>query len=369
MSIIDKNASPSEDRIGDALAALKSGKEVEDIHDTGSVVTEEDLANSVIEGSAVDSLFGEDNQETSEGEGLEDSQPSEDGAETATAKDVEDIVVRGPDGKRKKITVDYSNRDQILKNARLAAGARKWQVERDQARANLDKVKDYEEKASNFDKISEAYEAEGELGALKAMIGETNTQEWLENQIQLQEFRRNASEGELKQLEAQERSEKQNRELEKLRREQEELREQMSARQEAAELAELQSVVNPAFDKYRFAGKIEDASQAQDLDEMVWARGKAQLAKYEDQGLSVTPEIADKVFRSVSNRLRKIVNVESDKRADRKVRKVKENALESVQKKTQRGMARNDDNEAAKDLIKKGDYSGFFKSFGRNVKF
>jgi hypothetical protein len=367
--IIDPNASASVDRIGSAMESLKSGNEVEEVNDTGSVVTDQDLTRDVIEGDALDSLFSGGDQETTDEKESDDSQVEAEGAETATLPDTEEISVRGPNGKKRKIKVDYNNRDQILKNARLAAGAHKWQVERDKALGELDKVKDYQEKAQNFDKIAEAFEQGGELAALQAMVGEQGAQTWLENQLQRQEFRKNASEEQLKLLDSQEKADSQTRELEKLRREQEELRQTVAQRQEAAEVAELQSVVNPAFDKYRFSGKLSDESQAQDLDEMVWARGKAQLERYEGEGMKITPEIADKVFRSAANRLRKIVNVESDRKADRKVRKTKETALETAQKQTQRGMSSNDDADKARELMKRGDISGFFKNFGKGMKF
>jgi hypothetical protein len=353
------------------MEALRGGQSL--AVDTGSVVTDEDLEQDVIGGSPLDSLFGEGSRDNStEGTDSEDSREADSGSpegDTNTAGDIEEILVTGPDGKRRKIKVDFNDRQSAVKNARLAAGARKWQAERDRAQAQLKKLEGSQEKVDGFNALNEAYEVGGPLAVLRAMIGEQEADQWLAGQYQRHEFRQNASEDELKYLDAQERSEQQSRELDRLKKTQEEWQQKVESEREAAEVAEVQSLFNPLFEKYRFAGKVEDANLAQELDEMVFERARANLRKLEANGVALDRTSMERAIRAAANSLRKFTNQESERKASQRVSATKEKALASAQKRTQRGYAKNEGNDKARDMIRRGDIGGFFKSFGSNIKF
>jgi hypothetical protein len=365
MTIIDKNATPSTDRIADALAAIKGGPVSTEIADT-FVDDEPEDEVGVIGGSVTDSVFGSDESNDSEENSTSNSPTTQDAK--AIQNGVEEVIVKGPDGKKTTISVDYNDRDQILKNAKLAAGARKWQAERDRALAQVESSKVHAEHANHFNVLSEAYDNAGPLGVISAMLGEDGAKQWLEQQFQRYEMRQTATPDELKYLDAQERAEAQARELEAIKRKQADWEKKMSEEKSSADLASLQSTINPVFDKYRFAGKLGDPNQEHDLDEVVWARAMKNLQQFEKRGVQITRELADRAFRTASNSLRKVVNVQAEKAADQKIARTKERALETAQIRAKRGQASTAESDSAKEMLKRGDISSFFKTFGKNIK-
>lgn len=369
-NIIDPNASVSVDRSTQALEALKSGDYATMPQDE-SVVTAEDLESGVVEDNGLDSLFGSGDSNADEANDEEASLSSASGDDTQSSTesgDVEELIVKGADGKRKKIKVDYSNKQQIKQNALKAAGMRKFQAERDAALREVEALRGSQEKAENFDVLSEAYEVGGPEAVIRAMLGDEQGQQWLEQFAERYSYKQSASEDELKYLNAQEQAERQARELEAIKRRQEEYEKRVTEKQEAAAVAELQSTVNVVFDKYRFAGKLGDASQEHDLDETIWTRATNELKKYEEQGIDITRDMADKAFRRASEKLRKLINVQSEKKANRKVKQKKDKALETAQVTAKRGQAANVKADDARSMIRNGNYVDFFKNFGKNIK-
>lgn len=283
--------------------------------------------------------------------------------------DKEIITVTDELGNRKKVEVDYSNREQLKKAVLLANGARKWQAERDKA---IESKKGVESELSQIKQdwaaLDEAFQRgpDALFDLLSGKQGAFN--EHLTKHQERQEFLRHASPEEVKALEAQERADKTARELEKIRKENADFRKQVTSEKEQAEERALESKIHPVFDKYRFADKLGDAQDEHLFDKMLWTTAMERLEQYETEGLSVTPELIDKEFRTVASTLRKRINVQAEKKAGKVVEQKKREATENVQAKVMSGYKTGGSAQEARDLMQKGDLTSILKGWGKYGK-
>lgn len=273
-----------------------------------------------------------------------------------TSPDKETITVSDEKGRR-KVEIDYTNRDQIKKAHEIAAGSRKWQAERDAARAEIAPVRrQLEEMKSNWDTLETVHRQRGLEGVIDLLEGRQGAyQDYMKKAIDRQDFIRRASPQELEALQHKESAESSTRQLEQIRKENEEFRKQMSAEKESAELRSLESRVHPAFDKYRFADKLGDPADEAMFDQMLWRTAMDRLDPYEDQyGNAIPQEIIEKEFRAVSASLRKRINVQADKKASQVVEQKKREATENVQTKVQSGYKTGSAQAEAQKLMNQG---------------
>ena len=175
---------------------------------------------------------------------------AEPAAKSPASTGKESIVVTDEKGKR-KIEVDFNNKDQIKKYVQMAHGARKWQAERDQA---LTKAKDveskYSELRSNWDILEQTYQSSGVEGLIDLLEGKQGAfSEWEKSRIDRYEALKKASPAERELFEAREREAIRQREIERIRKENEDFRTKISQEREQAELRSLESTVHPVFDR------------------------------------------------------------------------------------------------------------------------
>jgi len=278
--------------------------------------------------------------------------------------DKEILTVTDEQGNRRKVEVDYSNREAVKKAVLLANGARKWQAERDKAlaekkayEAELSKIK---EDWANLDRAFN----EGPEKLLE-MLKPGALQEIVSKHIERQEFLKHASPEEIKALEAQERADRTAKELEKIRKEQEEFKKQVMGEKEQAEEKALESKIHPIFDKYRFADKLGDAQDELLFDKMLWTTALERLEQYETQNVAITPELIDKEFRNVAGSIRKRINVQAEKKAGKVVEQKKREATENVQAKVMSGYKTGGTAQEARNLIQQGDLTSLLKGWGK----
>lgn len=283
-----------------------------------------------------------------------------------STSDKEILTVTDAEGNRKKIEVDYSNREAIKKAVLLANGARKWQAERDKAlesrksiESELSQIKqDWSLLDSAFQKGPEAV-----YDLLTGRQGGFN--EYVSKYQERQDFLKHASPDEIKALETQERADKQAKELEKLRKDNEEFKKQVMAEREQTEEKALESKIHPVFDKYRFADKLGDAQDELLFDKMLWTTALERLEQYETKGLQVTPNLIDKEFRTVADSIRKRINVQAEKKAGKVVEQKKREATENVQSKVMSGYKTGGTANEARDLMNKGDLTSILKGWSK----
>lgn len=317
------------------------------------------------------SLLGQNESEASkEGDTPPDSQASGEAkapgkSETPSAKEV--ILVTDDKGRR-KVEVDFNNKDEVKKYVQMAFGARKWQAERDQA---IQSRKQLETQLAEKDKITATLEAtwaeRGHEGLVDLLAGKQGAfQDLVNKEIQKREFLKNASPEEIESFRAREAAEAHKREVEKMRKENEDFRKQIAAEKEEADLRAMESRVHPAFDKYRYAGKLGDEHDEQLFDTMLWNTTIDRLTEYENQGQAITPEMIQNEFREVSARLNKRIGVQAEKTVAKVMEQKKREATENVQAKVMSGYkAPSGAAQEAQGMLRDGNLQGIFKNWGK----
>jgi hypothetical protein len=362
------NASSPEQVTGkEAIPTANSPKVVD--RDSETIHTSQE---STVDGDLLSSGSGESEDAPSEDSSEGDTeQASSEAAPTKTSGTKEVITVTDDKGRR-KIEIDYSDKDQVKKFVQMAYGARKWQAERDQARQET--AKERAEKAelrSNWDTLENAFQKNGHAGVIDLLEGRQGAyKDYIKKEIDREHFLRTASPAEIEALEAKEARLQDNKELSRIRKENEDFRKQMQAEKENADLAALESRVNPTFDKHRFAGKLGDENDEEMFDEMLWNTAMKRLEPYEAKGLPITAELADREFRAVAQSLRKRIGVQAERKASQVVEQKKQEATENVQAKVKSGYRSNSNSTAkeANDLINSNNLTGLLSGWGKYGK-
>lgn len=287
-------------------------------------------------------------------------------AQKATQKTpgTKEVITITDEKGRRKIEVDYSDKASIKKAYEMASAARKWQADRDRAiksskalEAEAAKVK------SDFAILDEAFKRGGAEEVVDLLSGRKGAfAEQVKKQLERAKFLERASPEEVEALTQRELAERQTRENAQLRRDNEEFKKQMLSTQEATELRAVESKVNPVFDKYRFADKLGDADDEHMFDEMLWTTALKRLEPYEEQGLEITSELAEREFAAVARSIRKRIGVQAEKKAGRAIDQKKQEATENIQSNLKSGYK--SQNNKAQDYLNRGDTSGLIRNWG-----
>lgn len=292
------------------------------------------------------------------------SKPDEKAAKTSS--DVEVITVSDDKGRR-KIKVDWNNKEKLKQYVQMAYGARKWQAERDQATQAL-KERDArnKERDGNWDLMNKVFAEQGEEGLIDLLRGKRGAyRELIKSQVEREKLLERASPEEIEALQAREAQQTQARELDRIRKENEEFKKQVTEERERSEMGALQSKVNPVFDKYRFADKLGDPDDEQMFDEMLWTSALKRLEPYEEQGLDITPELVEREFKTVASAIRKRVGIQAERKASKAIEQKKQEATENVQAKVMSGYKSSNSAKEARDMIDSGNLTGLLKQWNK----
>lgn len=353
--------------------AISSAQPQETTESTTNLVDEtpelsqEDILNTQIGGEEPEST--EDSSSLEAGEVEDSSEDSDD--QPTSEENIEYITAKDHRGQRRKIKVDYSDRDKIKRAFSLAAGARKWQAERDSLAKELESFKgEGSKKIENWDTISSIYEDQGVKGLVNFLEGRDDAFDQLINNANKErEFFSQATPEQLEAYNLKQAQAQKDRELEKIKAELEELRNAQSSTSEEAELASIRSEINPVFEKYRFAGKLNNPQHEHMLDEMLWNNAMKQLESYPED-MDVTQATINKVFKDYANNLRTLVNKEAEKKVSRTVAKKKREATQAAQTKAVKNMGSPSSGETVQGMIKEGRVGDLFKYMAsRNKNF
>lgn len=281
-----------------------------------------------------------------------------------SAKEV--ITVTDEKGQKRKVEIDFSDRERIRKAFSMESGARKWQAERDaalntkkQAEAKLGEIQ------GNWNKLDEAYQQSGLEGMYDLVKGPGAFKQHVAKQVEKALFLQKASPAEREQLLAQEAQELSRQELDKLRKDNEDFKKQVVQEREVAETRSLESKIHPVFEKYRFADKLGDSNDEHIFDQMLWKTSMDRLEEAENAGVDVTPELIHKEFSEVAQRIRKRIGVQAEKKASKVIETKKREATENVQSKMMSGYKSGSLGQEARDLINNGNLTGLMKNWGK----
>ena len=246
----------------------------------------------------------------------------------------EDLYVTLENGRRAKITADYSDRTKIRKAYEMAAGMRKFQAERDQERS---RIKELDSKLNDlkgtWEKLETAYQSGGIEGLIDLLEGRPGaSKDYIAKRLEQERLREAMSPAERAQLDLQERLEMDRRQREQAERTQKMELEKMQARLAEADEKETRALITPSFEKYRFKGKLGDPVAEHHFDQAVWMQALSNLEQLEDDQLS--PEIIDREFAKVSQAFARAAKTQASKATkaavDEKKREAKTQAAVSA---------------------------------------
>ena len=275
--------------------------------------------------------------DTQDQELLEDSENSEDpdGDSTELSENVREVQVKGKDGKRRKIKVDLTDHDKIVKYVQKAANATRLQSERDALQARLDKAGEAEQALNTLQETLDVNGVEGLIDQLLSDQG--GFKGWWESKIDRYELRQGASEDELKYLEEQEKREALQRRMEYLERQQAEREERVAHEREQADRDKKASNINPAYFKHNFDGKFGDPEFEQEQNEVMFRNIARKIDSLEEQGVNVTAARIDKLFRDYSSKFLKNVNRKVRSNTKKAMDNKKAQATSHAQQQVRRG--------------------------------
>lgn len=366
-----------ENPVNAALDALKSGQDPElavygksgtinptpDEVDTETSAESEPSFNPEDEGSW---LSGE-SQESSEAESEESEKPEEITDEPSQpqkkqAADIEEIIISDEEG-RKKVKVDWSDREKLKKYVQMAAGMRKFQAERDRLQAELKNSQPrLQELESSWKAIEQAYQQEGIRGLVNLLSNRPDGyDQWITQEYQRRKERENASPAQIEKMDLEEKLATERRAREQLAKKVEDDMKRAEAEREQAAQKALEAKLHPAFDKYRFAGKLGDRAVEDQYDRAIWNLAISRLEEIPDT-VELTSQLVEKEFRTVAMNFRKMINQQAEKKATAVVNQKKVAAQEKVATSAVNGMRNSGAADAFKSDIKKGDFTSALRS-------
>jgi hypothetical protein len=307
---------------------------------------------------------GEDTPADSSGEDTAEAK-AESGKPQKTSAQKEVITVSDEKGRR-KVEVDWNNRDQLRKYVQMAHGARKWQAERDSARTEVAKVAgEKEELQKNWNVLESAYQKQGIAGVIDLLEGKPGAhKEWEKKAIERARFLEDATPEQLEAFRAKEAAEQLRRETAQIRKENEEFRKKISEEKDTADLRSLESKLHPVFDRYRFADKLGDSNDEHMFDEMLWNSALRRLEPYEEKGLPISPELIEREFRAVASAIRKRIGSQAEKKASKAIDQKKQEATENAQAQVRSGYKQSGGAaKEARDLIDGRNLTGLLSNW------
>lgn len=285
--------------------------------------------------------------------------------------DIEELIVKGPNGRKKKLKVDYTDKDKIKRAFRLAyEGRAVWQKERDSARSELSQVQEeFSSLKSDWEKLETAYNSNGVAGLVDLLEGREGAYlEYRRQELEREQQIQNMSDSEREAYDKESALRAQDAQNQKLREEYEAKLQEIEERQQQAEMRSLESKIHPSFDRYRFKGTLGDEIAETEFDEMLWNRALSSLEKVSEE-TELTQSMIDKEFRRIATRIKKHLNTQVEKRVKKTVSKQKKDATRKVQARVSKGMQTSQDAQAFRDNMKSGNIvdglSSFFKAGGK----
>lgn len=245
------------------------------------------------------------------------------------------VEVRGTDGRKQRIKVDYSNREAIKTAFLKAHGMDQFRKERDALKTQLGSIST--EKAGQDELIGQlktAWEKEGYRGLAK-VFGSTGNEAdsmWaqaVDAELQRREYFASLSPDEKYRLDLQTQKEASMKEAAEMKAKYEGLLNQTASERQAAEVASLEARVVPAFDRYRFAGKLGDPQAEKMVDDALFSTVRDQLSQYPDD-VQLTQALVDKHFRTESARLQKVFAMKIESGVKAAVERKKEDASRKI---------------------------------------
>ncbi len=309
--------------------------------------------------------------EQPEGEAVPEAQPSTQESQQAGSEQTnsnqplpvtEDLYVTLEDGRRAKITADYSDRNKIKKAYEMAAGMRKAFSERDRERQRTKELDtQMQELKGTWEKLETAYQSGGIDGLIDLLEGKQGaSKEYIAKRLEQERVREQMSPAERAQLDMQERLELDRRQRDTQERTQRLELEKMQQRLAEADEKETRALITPSFEKHRFKGKLGDPVAEHHFDQAVWMQALSNLEQMDEANLS--PDVIDREFAKISSAFARVAKQQAAKATKQAVDTKKQEAKTQAAVSAMQGM--NTPGNRERDLTKRlwaGDTAGVLK--------
>jgi hypothetical protein len=307
--------------------------------------------------------------ETEAEEGQETASPEEstDSSEDAPEEeDVEELSLSDETG-RKKVKINWKDKTQLKKYVEMAHGMRKFQAERDKAikaeqalKTNFTSLEGkYKETSEAFNRLDQAWQKGGVSALVNLIAGNPKAYEEFEKQIvSKHDFLRSATPEQKKAYEIEEQLNAEKKEREILQKKYEDELKRIQETREANEAKEVENMVTPAFEKYRFQGKLGDPEVEKQLDHAIWTQALSNLERLPDEEISSAA--IEREFRTVAATFSKVIGKQAKDTAKKVVESKKAQASEAVANAASKGMKESKGGHEAREKIVKGDLKGAF---------
>ncbi len=282
---------------------------------------------------------------------------------------IEEMFVKGANGRREKLKIDYTDRQAIKDAFVKAAGMRKFQAERDEMKKKAETVeKEHTQLKADFGKLESVWEKDGVKGLITLLAGEKGLKELVDAELSHRDYMSNLSPDEKYKLEIgnyQKLLEKQKVDTEEKYKK---LLEDVTRKNEEAEAKSMEAMIHPAFDRYRFSGKLGDAVAEQAYDEALWGRVRDKLSSYPDN-VDITQATIDREFREAAMVFKKVMAVQTENKVKTTIENKKADAASRVQTVAKKGLTNTSEKQKFVNDMKSGNIRDALSSmFSGKVK-
>jgi hypothetical protein len=234
---------------------------------------------------------------------------------------VEEFYVTDETG-RKKLMIDFSDKEQLKKYVQMAHGGRKWKSDKDKAESELKKLQ------SDWQSLESVYSDKGIEGLVNFLAKDEQAySKHLNAQLERAKFKEKASPAQIEQLELMEKLERAEKERAKLEKQLKDDLDKRQAEREQSEKQALEAKLHPVFDKYRFAGKLGNEEAEEEFDKAVWTRAISSLQTVEGE---LTPAVVDNAFKKASGLYRDYLNKQAEAGVKKAIETKKVQAQQAV---------------------------------------
>lgn len=246
-----------------------------------------------------------------------------------TQSDIEELVVTGPKGRR-KIKLDYSDKDSIKKYVQLAHGARKWQAERDQAKTELKTLSsERDELRKDWNTLENLYQ-EGGIKALAERLSPGQWEEIVDQAISERQQWNDMDPSERAAIEFDRYKEAQTKRERDLEAKYKQQLEQLENVKLETATKDVVAKASGALGKYGFDGRLGNPDLEYELNDRIWSKALQTLEQLPED-VEITQAMIDREFKTQALRQKKLFSLQTAERTKKAVSKAKEKSLSKAQ--------------------------------------
>jgi hypothetical protein len=302
----------------------------------------------------------------------DEEQAADEGKKAKGKKDVEKIKVAG-----QEIEIDYSDKEATKRAHIQAAGMRKFQKERDDARAEATKLKESQKPLEDDAHVGRTLGDAWDKGGIKGLVetltkGKQTWDQLVDAEIENRKKLAAMSPAERAAHERAQDAERKAAEAERREREYQDKLKKIDERAENAERAELQTAMKARAEKYTFTGKLGDAADETRLNRMLWRNAQAELAEmlegFKDDD-TVPPDLIERAWAESYKALNRTVERRVREETSDTLKTKKAEAKSAAQSQMKRGGKKPTSREQSlRDSMRSGDVKGGIVAWLRGQK-